>query len=143
VTRCRMSKKGNKATLSVSHGRAVSSARISPDGLSVLTTSLDDTIRVTPLTQATTKATVISHCNQTGRWLSKFRAIWLPTDGVSSPSFVVGSMDQPRGIDVYAANGTKIIRLESDNQTSITSAHAATHNAIVGGNSSGKIFLWR
>ena len=75
------------ALASFSHGRAATSAIFSPvDGNRLLTTSYDDLVRVIELpTGGAGKISVddgfvtkLRHDNQTGRWLTNFRATWDP-----------------------------------------------------------------
>jgi len=58
--------------------------------------------------------------------------------------FVVGSMSQPRKIDVYDATSGKGFDLRGDQLASVCSivkAHTA-RNVVVGGNSSGRVFVF-
>eukprot|EP00794_Sanderia_malayensis_P016708 gene16707-18402_t len=133
----------------ISCHRVTSSVFFSPQtGNKILTTSLDDTIRVYDVNtngaiQPTAKC-MIKHYNQTGRWLTKFRAAWDPkTDNC----FVVGSMAQPRSVDFYTSDGKgrKIACMNHENLSSITSLNVfhPSLNVLAGGNSSGKVFLWK
>lgn len=79
--------KPSDALASFAHGRAATSAIFSPiDGNRLLTTSYDDLVRVIELpTGAAGKTslddgivTKLRHDNQTGRWLTNFRATWDP-----------------------------------------------------------------
>ncbi|XP_065051402.1 WD repeat-containing protein 76-like isoform X2 [Rhopilema esculentum] len=129
--------------------RVASSAYFSPQtGNQVLVTSLDDTIRVYDVningTLNNQPRCNIRHNNQTGRWLTKFRATWDPkTDNC----FVVGSMNRPRAVDFYNTDGkgTLITQMWHENFTSITSLNTfhPTLNLVAGGNSSGKVFIWK
>ena len=137
----------------VASGRACTSAIFSPHtGSQLVTTSYDDTIVIqrTPDREGgwggkqVGKSTVIKHDNQTGRWLTNFKAQWDPKN---ESAIIVGSMQRgARGIDVFSSHsGRQLARIEHENFTTITSLHAAhpTLEAVVGGNSSGKLFLWR
>lgn len=80
--------KSSDALASFAHGRAATSAIFSPiDGNRLLTTSYDDLVRVIELpndggagkiTVDDGMVTKLRHDNQTGRWLTNFRATWDP-----------------------------------------------------------------
>ena len=144
--------KPSDALQAFAHGRACTSAIFSPHtGDQLVTTSYDDTVVVQRAADgcggswsALGRSTVIKHDNQTGRWLTNFKAQWDPKN---EAAVIVGSMQRGvRGVDVFhSGTGGRLARLEHENYTTITSLHAAhpTQNALVGGNSSGKVFLWR
>ncbi|KAJ6435742.1 hypothetical protein OIU84_000874 [Salix udensis] len=94
----------------VNHGRAVHSAYFSPSGSSLASTSFDDTIGI--LSGVNFEDTSrVQHSNQTGRWISSFRATWGWDD-----SFVyVGNMK--RGVDIISP------RSKTSNQDSTKSPH--------------------
>ena len=50
------------------------------------------------------------HDNKTGRWLAVFHAAWDPK---SRHSFVVGSMSQPRQVEIYSTKSNHVRRLMS------------------------------
>ena len=82
----------------------------------------------------------LSHNNQTGRWLTTFKAEWHP---LQDDLFFVGSMSQPRQIDAYTAAGEKLPALlaeELGSVCSIVKCHP-TQNVVVGGNSSGRVHV--
>ena len=87
-------------TLSL-HTKSINAAYTSCDGHSLVSLSQDNTIRswtnfIDP--NSDSHSTVIRHDNITGRWLSTFRPVFDP----KSPStFIVGSMLQPRRVDVF------------------------------------------
>lgn len=78
--------KPSDALATFKHGRAATSAIFSPiDGNRLLTTSYDDLVRVIELPvggklpeQTDKLVTKLRHDNQTGRWLTNFRATWDP-----------------------------------------------------------------
>jgi hypothetical protein len=88
----RLDAKSPKSTQSLEFGRAVSSAFFSPCGGHLLTTSYDDTIRIYTVTSPTStdlwQSRTLRHNNQTGRWITKFRAVW----GPRGECFAVGHM---------------------------------------------------
>lgn len=83
----------------------------------------------------------IAHNNHTGRWLSTFMARWHESTDV----FVVGSMQQPRSIEVFDGSGNMISLLQGEGLTAVASRccfHSSTERMlIVGGNSSGRVYV--
>lgn len=129
------------------HGKGVNFASWAPiSGSHIVSTSTDDTLRVlSGFSDGGKKPEekVIKHDNQTGRWLTPFRAVHDPK---CDSAFMVGAMLQPRQIEVFSsASGNRIKKLTHDNFSTITSLNAAHPilNVIAGGNSSGKVFVWR
>ena len=60
--------------------------------------------RIPPLTAAFPAGApaLLLHDNQTGRWLSTLHGVWNPRE---PHAFLVGSMQQPRCMEVYSASG--------------------------------------
>ncbi|KAJ3693426.1 hypothetical protein LUZ60_008906 [Juncus effusus] len=119
------------------HNRAVHSAYFSPTGTSLVSTSIDDTIRISSGSNFDNQS-VIHHNNQTGRWLSSFRATW----GWSDKYILIGNMK--RAIDVISTNDNATTSIQSENMTNIPCRFAINpykegHLACAGG---GKIYLW-
>jgi len=149
------SKEKNKELSSIQYNKSINSAFFSPNGQHLLTTSMDDKIDIfTNIHMKTSTSTVnkpstrIHHCNQTGRWLSTFMAQWHPTS--KEDLFVVGSMKQPRRMEIYDANSSDnkpIGDIEGDALTAVASRcsfHPNEHELIVvGGNSSGRVTVAR
>jgi len=87
----------------LSHSKSINAAYTSCDGQCLVSLSQDNTIRVwmnfiDPTCNTTSNSAVIRHDNITGRWLSTFRPAFDP----KSPStFTVGSMLQPRRVDIF------------------------------------------
>ncbi|XP_028415093.1 WD repeat-containing protein 76-like isoform X2 [Dendronephthya gigantea] len=128
------------------HRRSINSAYFSPvDGKYILTTSWDDSIKILEVTPSTNleEKQKFKHYNNTGRWLSTFKATWDPQNG---RGFLVGSMLDPRRIQFYHAEQktTPLLEKFSENFTTISSTNVfhPTKNIIASGNSSGKVFLW-
>eukprot|EP01031_Cornospumella_fuschlensis_P029582 gene29582-35711_t len=148
------------------HNKSVTGAYVSPDGKYIVSVSMDDTVKVTsnflfaPSTISITpttkpspspQTTVIHHNNQTGRWLSTFRPSFDPKrDSV----FVLGSMMQPRRMEIYnigvgkADGGPKVSvlsHLQSELLNSVCSrcCFHPTLEMVLGSNSSGKVHLFR
>ena len=132
-------------TALIGHTRAISSAFFSPQtGEKVVTVSYDNKIRLFD-TQNIDKNEKkpflsLSHNNQTGRWLTTFKAEWHPK---FENVFFVGSMSQPRQIDVYNSNGDHY-HLKGEDLASICSIVKChpTQDIIVGGNSSGRVHVF-
>lgn len=83
----------------------------------------------------------VPHDNRTGRWLSTFMACWHPSLDI----FVVGSMQQPRAIEVFDRDGHLLRRVQGNALTAVASRccfHPSPEKlVIVGGNSSGRIVV--
>lgn len=93
------------------HGLSVNQSSFSPDGKWLCTVAQDNLLRCydaealigapqrkgRPCAQPKNKC---RHDNRTGRWLTKFKVSWDPKQ---SNVFVIGSMDQPRCIEVLIA----------------------------------------
>ncbi|NXC14656.1 WDR76 protein, partial [Corythaeola cristata] len=121
--------KGNEAVSSLKgHTKSVASAYFSPvTGNRVVTVCADDKLR---------------HNNNTGRWLSRFRAIWDPKQ---EDCFVVGSMARPRQIEVFQDTGKLLHSFyNTDCLGSVCSINVVhpTKNILVGGNSSGRLHVF-
>ncbi|XP_048040263.1 WD repeat-containing protein 76 isoform X1 [Megalobrama amblycephala] len=142
-----LKRRNNRAVCKLNgHSRSVSSAFFSPlTGNRVLTTCMDDTIRVFNTSQMdgnTPVLTSILHNMQTGRWLSKLSAVWDPKH---QECFVIGSMDRPRRIQVYHESGRLLHTFRNmDHLTTVCSITAfhPSRNALLGGNSSGRLHIF-
>ncbi|TGZ81239.1 WD40 repeat-like protein [Ascodesmis nigricans] len=115
---------------------SVSSANISQNG-EVVTTSYDDTIKI--YDPELKVKTVVRHSNQTGRWVTIFKAKWWRTERV-----VIASMN--RWIDVYNREGELLGQVGRDEEqiTAVPAAVAAHAGRewVVGGTGSGKVTLF-
>ncbi|XP_067827384.1 WD repeat-containing protein 76-like [Heptranchias perlo] len=128
------------------HTKNVSAAYFSPvTGNRVVTTCSDDRIRVFDTSAIIPKIPIVSsitHNNYTGRWLTKFRAVWDPKQ---EDCFVVGSMARPRQIEVFHGAGSKVHEFRDaewlGSVCSINVIHP-TRNVLVGGNSSGRLHVF-
>ncbi|NXR10480.1 WDR76 protein, partial [Semnornis frantzii] len=111
------------------HTKSVASAYFSPvTGHKVVTVCADDKLR---------------HNNNTGRWLTRFRAVWDPKQ---EECFVVGSLVQPRRIEVFQDTGKLVHTLcNPDCLASVCSINVLhpSRNILVGGNSSGRLHVFR
>ncbi|NXI48804.1 WDR76 protein, partial [Chloroceryle aenea] len=128
------------------HPKSVASAYFSPgSGRRVVTVCADDMLRVydtssLPSTVAVLKA--VRHNNNTGRWLTRFQAIWDPK---REDCFVVGSMARPRQIEVFRDTGKLLHSFSNpDCLGSVCSVNVfhPTQSILVGGNSSGRLHVF-
>ncbi|NXG66047.1 WDR76 protein, partial [Hemiprocne comata] len=120
---------GNQPVSSLKgHTKSVASAYFSPvTGSRVVTVCADDKLR---------------HNNNTGRWLTRFRAIWDPKQ---EDCFVVGSMARPRQIEVFQDTGKLLHSFYNiDCLGSVCSINVVhpSRNILVGGNSSGRLHVF-
>ena len=89
-----------------------------------------------------------AHDNQTGRWLTTFRGAWHR----DSAAFAVGSMAQPRQLEVYAADPhsskrgvARVMSLQDPEHFRSVHSRLAFHPSLdylVGVNSSGRAGLF-
>ena len=134
--------KGAAPLHSLAHGKSCQGAYFAPAGpVRVLTTSYDDTLRVWSGLGGGDKAQALAvkHNNQTGRWVSPFRAVWAP----AGDAFVVGSLK--RGTEVYnAGSGALMAAHLSEMATAIPPRHACHPclQAIAAGTGSGRLHIW-
>ncbi|KAI9010187.1 WD40-repeat-containing domain protein [Hyaloraphidium curvatum] len=135
------SSKEPEAVFEFTHGYAVSSCYWSPDGTRMASTSFDDTVGLFEWKSSTMKKiTQIKHDNQTGRWVTNFKARFL------SPSshLCVGGMKQT--LDMYsAADGATVGSFRSEDVTAIPAVVAPSPSlayVVATGNASGRIEIW-
>ncbi|KAK7388333.1 hypothetical protein VNO78_23147 [Psophocarpus tetragonolobus] len=132
---------GDKLTAlrTFTHKRSVQSAYFSPSGRSLATTSLDNTIGIYSGVNLE-DAAFINHYNNTGRWLSTFRAKW----GWDDSYLFVGNMN--RAVDVVSAVQRKIVKtLESENMSAIPcrfDTHSYEVGMVAGATSGGQVYIW-
>lgn len=127
------------------HTKAISSAYFSPTGHKVLSCAADDTILVYSVDKGMkleiTKR--IRHNNYTGRWLTKFQPTWHPS---VEDVFISGSMQRPRQIEVYGADGALLKALTDDeclgSVCSLNVFHPYLACTLVGANSSGRLHVF-
>ncbi|NWQ66378.1 WDR76 protein, partial [Neopipo cinnamomea] len=137
--------KGNQPVSSLTgHTKSVASAYFSPvTGSRVVTVCADDKLRIV----GSLGGTFLSyfpcrHNNNTGRWLTRFRAIWDPKQ---EHCFLVGSMAQPRQINVFQDTGKLLHSFYNlDCLSSVCSINVVhpSRNILVGGNSSGRLHVF-
>lgn len=139
------SKKAAEAIATMAHHRSCSAAFFSPlTGNQILTTSFDDTLKVFDSSELTSEVKLkvsLKHNNMTGRWLTPFKAVWMPG---CEDLFLVGSMEYPRRVEVFSSAGTLQHTLKGDSLTSICSLVDVHPDRFVvaGGNSSGRVHVF-
>jgi WD40 repeat protein len=134
-----------------SGGRSINSAYFSPSGKRLLTTTMSNRLEIMEDSHLVAGRMMpkmrVSHDNQTGRWLSTFMARWHPGCYTNREIFVVGSMKQPRCMEVYDHDGDLLREIRGDAITAVASRccfHPDTNKLIViGGNSSGRVTIAR
>ncbi|XP_062518069.1 WD repeat-containing protein 76-like [Corticium candelabrum] len=127
----------------MNHHKQVDSAYFSPlTGNKIVSSSTDNTVKISSFEDGNLHLTKsIPHDNQTGRWLTNFKPMWDPKrDDV----FVIGSMKRPRQVEVWGSNGNILASLHHELFNSVSSLNSfhPSENWIVGGNSSGRVFVW-
>ncbi|XP_063677146.1 WD repeat-containing protein 76-like [Bolinopsis microptera] len=130
--------------MNTSHSKTVSSAIFDPiRGKRIVSVGYDDKVCILDFSDKAKLSEVkkFSHCNNTGRWLTKFQARWHPS---SDELFVIGSMAQPRRVEIYNMQGKMECTLSSENIGSIQSLVQFHHsqNALVCGNGSGYCYIF-
>ncbi|KAJ1179158.1 hypothetical protein NDU88_004394 [Pleurodeles waltl] len=144
----RLKPKGMRPVASLlGNTKSVGSAYFSPiTGNRVVTICADDRIRVYDTTSLHAEAPPLllslKHNNNTGRWLTRFRPVWDPRQ---EDCFVVGSMVQPRQIEVFHESGELVHAFtDADYLGSVCSINVMhpTKNILVGGNSSGRLHVF-
>ncbi|CAI5709762.1 unnamed protein product [Hyaloperonospora brassicae] len=152
----KMSAEQSVPLVTLPHHRSVNCAYFSPrDGAWLVTVGQDsfiDMFDTSSLTEhkladkpaiALPKPIRVRHNNMTGRWLTKLHAAWDPK---RPKHFVLGCLEQPRRIQIFRAGRRRPVReLMSDNFASVHSINAFHPHLelIAGGNSSGRLALWR
>lgn len=122
----------------ISHEKAVHSAYFSPTGRCLATTSYDNKVRVLSGADFEDIA-MISHFNQTNRWISTFRAIW----GWNEEYIFIGNMK--RAVDVISTVDRTTVSLSSPYMTAIPcrfAAHPYRVGTLAGATAGGQVYIW-
>lgn len=128
-------------TASVAHSKSCHAAFFAPDGSArMMSTSYDDSVRVWEERGGEwSLAASVAHNNQTGRWISPFRAVWTP----DAAAGVIG--DLKRAVLAFELPaGKQKHALQSEAMTAIPSRVAchAELPVVAAGTSSGRVHLW-
>ena len=130
-------------------GRSINSAFFAPSGRYAVSTTMGNKLDVFENLHLSSNeklfrpAHSIPHNNRTGRWLSTFMARFHP----SLDLFCVGSMQQPRRLEIFTPRQTPFLIQEVTGLTAVASRccfHPSTERLmVVGGNSSGRVTIVR
>ncbi|XP_023971358.1 WD repeat-containing protein 76 isoform X1 [Physeter macrocephalus] len=128
------------------HTKSIASAYFSPlTGNRVVTTCADCKLRIFDSSCISSKIpllTTIRHNTITGRWLTRFQAVWDPKQ---EDCIIVGSMAHPRRVEIFHERGKWVHSfLGGECLASVCSINAMhpTRYILAGGNSSGKIHVF-
>ncbi|XP_057577944.1 WD repeat-containing protein 76 isoform X1 [Hippopotamus amphibius kiboko] len=128
------------------HTKSIASAYFSPlTGNRVVTTCADCKLRIFDSSCISSKIpllTTIRHNTITGRWLTRFQAMWDPKQ---EDCVIVGSMAHPRRVEVFHETGKWVHSfLGGECLASVCSINAMhpTRYILAGGNSSGRIHVF-
>ncbi|XP_073921944.1 WD repeat-containing protein 76 isoform X3 [Castor canadensis] len=127
------------------HTKSIASAYFSPvTGNRVVTTCADCKLRVfdsSCISSQVPLLTTIRYNTITGRWLTRFRAVWDPKQ---EDCFIVGSMAHPRRVEVFHETGKSVHSFLGDCLVSVCSINAMhpTRYILAGGNSSGRLHVF-
>lgn len=125
------------------YNRAVTSVHFHPINPNYLvSTCYDDHIRIHNL--LTNNTIEKAHNNQTGRWITPFKAIWDPKSAfnISESMILIGNMN--RGLDIFDGNGKLYKNLSSEYVTAQPAVNVGHPYMpiVASGNASGKITIW-
>ncbi|KAM5235419.1 WD repeat-containing protein 76 [Ctenodactylus gundi] len=127
------------------HTKSLASAYFSPvTGNRVVTTCADCNLRVfdsSCMSSHLPLLTTIRHNTITGRWLTRFQAVWDPKQ---EDCLVVGSMAHPRRIEIFHETGKSVHSFLGDCLASVCSLNVMhpTQYVLAGGNSSGRVHVF-
>ncbi|KAL0603155.1 WD repeat-containing protein 76, partial [Plecturocebus cupreus] len=127
------------------HTKSIASAYFSPlTGNRVVTTCADCNLRIfdsSCISSNIPLLTTIRHNTFTGRWLTRFQAMWDPKQ---EDCVIVGSMARPRRIEIFHETGKRVHSFGGECLVSVCSINAMhpTRYILAGGNSSGKIHVF-
>uniref|UniRef100_A0A8D1LFE7 WD repeat-containing protein 76 n=1 Tax=Sus scrofa TaxID=9823 RepID=A0A8D1LFE7_PIG len=127
------------------HTKSIASAYFSPlTGNRVVTTCADCKLRIFDSSCISSKIpllTTIRHNTITGRWLTRFQAVWDPKQ---EDCVIVGSMAHPRRVEIFHETGKSVHSFLGESLASVCSINAMhpTRYILAGGNSSGRIHVF-
>jgi WD40 repeat protein len=123
----------------LSHTLAVTSAYFAPALPHTVVTTCNDNLLRFWNPQATDSHLVqVKHNNNTGRYITNFRAVWDPNSSV----VLIGNMNKK--LDVYDMNGNEIASVSHDLCSAIPAVNVAhaTLALVASGNGSGYVNVW-
>mmetsp|Transcript_27757 Transcript_27757/g.33936 ORF Transcript_27757/g.33936 Transcript_27757/m.33936 type:complete len:243 (+) Transcript_27757:27-755(+) len=149
-------RKMKKPIHALPHALSINQSSWSPDGKHLATVCMDNHIRVYDAPHLCANPAIakrsgdilpakplcrVHHDNRTGRWLTKFKLDW---DKKQPNALVIGSMDQPRCIEVFSASCDRLMRLRTDAVASVQSLNKfhPSLDVIISANSSGRVHVW-
>ncbi|XP_012504594.1 PREDICTED: WD repeat-containing protein 76 [Propithecus coquereli] len=143
----RLNARGSQPLISLTeHTKSIASAYFSPlTGNRVVTTCADCKLRIfdsSCISSQIPLLTTIRHNTITGRWLTRFQAVWDPKQ---EDCFMIGSMAYPRRVEIFHETGKRVHSfLGGECLASVCSINAVhpTQYIMAGGNSSGKIHVF-
>ncbi|KFO33001.1 WD repeat-containing protein 76 [Fukomys damarensis] len=127
------------------HTKSIASAYFSPvTGNRVVSTCADCKLRIFDSSCVSSQMpllTSIRHNTITGRWLTRFQAVWDPKQ---EDCVIVGSMAHPRRVEVFHETGKGVHSLLGEGLGSVCSINAMhpTRYVLAGGNSSGRLHIF-
>nr|ACO89009.1 WD repeat domain 76 (predicted) [Dasypus novemcinctus] len=138
--------RGSQPLISLTeHTKSIASAYFSPiTGNRVVTTCADCKLRIfdsSCISSQIPLLTTIRHNTFTGRWLTRFQAVWDPKQ---EDCIIVGSMDYPRRVEIFHETGKWVHSFHAEYLASVCSINAMHPNRYIlaGANSSGKIHVF-
>ncbi|KAK7810199.1 hypothetical protein U0070_010363 [Myodes glareolus] len=143
--RCLKSRRSQPLLSLAEHTKSIASAYFSPvTGNRVVTTCADCKLRVFDSSSMSSQIpllTTIRHNTITGRWLTRFQAVWDPK---REDCFIVGSMAHPRQVEVFHETGKSVYSFLGECLVSVCSLNVMhpTRYVLAGGNSSGKLHVF-
>nr|XP_012622119.1 WD repeat-containing protein 76 isoform X1 [Microcebus murinus] len=143
----RLNARGSQPLISLTeHTKSIASAYFSPlTGNRVVTTCADCKLRIfdsSCISSQIPLLTTIRHNTITGRWLTRFQAVWDPKQ---EDCFMIGSMAYPRRVEIFHETGKRVHSfLGGECLASVCSINTVhpTRYIMAGGNSSGKIHVF-
>lgn len=143
--RCLNSRRSQPLISLAEHTKSIASAYFSPvTGNRVVTTCADCKLRVFDSSSVSSQIpllTTIRHNTITGRWLTRFQAVWDPKQ---EDCFIIGSMAHPRRVEVFHETGKSVYSFLGDCLMSVCSLSVMhpTRYVLAGGNSSGRLHVF-
>lgn len=143
--RCLKSGKSQPLISLTEHSKSIASAYFSPvTGNRVVTTCADCKLRVFDSSSLSSQFPLVStirHNTITGRWLTRFQAVWDPKQ---EDCFTIGSMAHPRRVEVFHETGKNVHSFGGECLVSVCSLSVMhpTRYILAGGNCSGRLHVF-